>query len=198
MQWGEIINKSDCPTDILYIRNVFTESECKNIINTCEKHNDWKEHYNDKATNVAPGKECRIAEADKKLALLVVRTLYSKCYPIVSKFWPWARLGKPRRSFVVKYSHDIGQTAMTEHVDSSYMSFSVPLNDNYAGGGLYFPRQYVNTEEHLNVGDSVCWFGGSPLYPHSGMSITSGTRFTLVSWWRDSRDKENFDMEEGF
>jgi len=71
-----------------------------------------------------------------------------------------------------------------EHVDTNSgehrtLSCSIILNDEYEGGDLiFFNGQY---KPKLNKGDMVIFPAGFT-YPHQVSSITSGTRYAIITW----------------
>jgi hypothetical protein len=81
-------------------------------------------------------------------------------------------------AFIVKYSME-GQKSLTLHSDMSELSFVVPLNAStcYEGGGTYFRTldQTIKPES-----GSALFFCGK--WKHSGVQITSGTRYILAGF----------------
>lgn len=72
-----------------------------------------------------------------------------------------------------------------QHVDSFKLrpravSCSFALNDNYDGGEFaFFNRELVYK---LNKGDALM-FPSNFMYPHEIMPVTSGTRYSIVTWF---------------
>ena len=84
--------------------------------------------------------------------------------------------------FVLKY--DVGDFC-TLHIDSpwekihpthiAYAVWITPLNDAYEGGELYFDGQLIPQ----NIGVPIKYLR---TVPHEVKPVTSGTRYSLVSW----------------
>jgi len=84
--------------------------------------------------------------------------------------------------------YDIGQE-MLEHVDHIYGLFDgekkgIPvisilgvLNDDYEGGDFWLCGEKIK----LNIGD-ILVFPSVFLYPHKVSSVTSGSRYSWISW----------------
>jgi len=60
------------------------------------------------------------------------------------------------------------------------------LNKDFEGGELYFPNQKIILPPEPN---SIAVFPGTLEYLHGVKMITSGTRYTLASFWTDDRTK---------
>jgi hypothetical protein len=60
------------------------------------------------------------------------------------------------------------------------------LNQDFQGGELYFPNQGVCLSPEPN---SLAFFPGALEYLHGVKMITSGTRYTLASFWTDDETK---------
>ena len=82
-------------------------------------------------------------------------------------------------AFVVRYSMG-GQRELKEHHDSSAYSVTVCLNDDFEGGGVYFPRQ-KRFFPHKEVGKMLL-HPGRMTHLHCGRPITRGVRFVLVAF----------------
>jgi hypothetical protein len=60
------------------------------------------------------------------------------------------------------------------------------LNKDFEGGELYFPNQNICLPPEPN---SIAIFPGTLEYLHGVKMITSGTRYTLASFWTDDQTK---------
>ena len=196
--WHEVVNSLKNPTDILCVRQLFTPDECEAIILACENYGEWAVYEGDAKTGNAPGKEIRISKASKPLASMVRERIVDEVFPIIRLFWQRARPSpkKFREPFIVKYSHKVGQLEMDVHTDSSAITVSGPFGGDFGGGGLYFPRHGVNSNDHLDVGDVFVWPGDSFQYPHKAEPITDGIRYSFTQWIRDYRDEDTHDLME--
>ena len=73
-----------------------------------------------------------------------------------------------------------------EHTDAAKefprsVSCSFAINDDYEGGEWsFFGGEYVT---RLNAGDAIL-FPSNFLYPHSIRPVVSGTRYSVITWFR--------------
>lgn len=75
-----------------------------------------------------------------------------------------------------------GQHFQTHH-DHGYsynctVSLVAYINDDYEGGGLYFPIQDIHVKP--TAGDLYV-FPSNFMYPHRAMPVTSGTKYSIVT-----------------
>ncbi len=94
---------------------------------------------------------------------------------------------------VVKVSNDSGYDLLRyapgqfygEHTDEMtgiprILSCSFALNEDYSGGEWsFFGGSYV---EKLNAGDAII-FPSNFMFPHSVLPVTSGIRYSVVTWF---------------
>lgn len=99
--------------------------------------------------------------------------------PIIETYWRPIRHDHLRKAFVMKYSADT-QTTLGLHTDSSQVTGSVKLNDDYKGATLYWPRQQVNNSE-IPVGKMVL-FPGMVTHGHYVDELTEGTKYSATFW----------------
>jgi hypothetical protein len=83
-------------------------------------------------------------------------------------------------SFIVKYDLDSEgyQADLSIHHDLADYTFVLGLNDEYEGGGTWFPRQKVLINRDV---------GGVTVHPsithrHGARAVTSGTRYVLITF----------------
>ena len=87
-----------------------------------------------------------------------------------------APLQRYRDCFVVKY--DESKPSLEYHEDGAAYSFSLPLNDGFAGGGTAF--SYLDGEAvRPSVGEALVHPGG---LTHAGAAVTAGVRYLLVGF----------------
>ena len=99
--------------------------------------------------------------------------------PIIEKYWSPLVVEGVRDAFVLRYSTD-SQTKLALHHDSSHVTGSVKLNDDYDGGALVFPRQLVNNTD-IPPG-KLLLFPGQVTHPHECVDLISGTKYSLTIW----------------
>ena len=81
--------------------------------------------------------------------------------------------------FVLRYSPDT-QAALDPHHDAAMVSFAMPLNTDYSGGLLTFPRQHWDSRE-VEVGTLIA-FPSRVTHVHWVTPVTSGTRYAMTVW----------------
>lgn len=69
-------------------------------------------------------------------------------------------------------------------------TFMIYLNDNFEGGGTYFPKLEKTIQPEL--GKAVIWqntIDGEPQpnTMHEGTTITKGVKYIITSWWRENK-----------
>lgn len=195
--WKELTNRQGHPTDIVRVAGVLTPDECREIIERCEEHNQWSPDYGQQRKTPAEGTEQRLAEIDPEWSYSLCQKFEGVLTQLKSQFWNEMRWGIPRRIFCVRYTMD-GQKSMDRHTDSSHVTFSIPLNvrsEEYGAGGVWFPRQGINLDHYLVMGDAAIWNGNSFYMPHEALLITSGKRYSLTVWFQDNNNKSTFDVE---
>ena len=97
----------------------------------------------------------------------------------MSEIWTLDDTAEAEDIFVVKYSKDT-QTELKTHVDDSYVSGSIKLNNNYEGGILTFPRQRV-TNQAAEVGDLLVW-PSQITHPHNSTLLEEGEKYSITIW----------------
>lgn len=106
---------------------------------------------------------------------LVYKTLNK--YTTISKDTNYQLLRyKPGQHFNTHVDHIVG------HPDwgRRQLSFLLYLNDDYAGGELWFPRQQRKIKP--KAGDVVL-FPSHFTHPHAGLDVTQGVKYAVVSWF---------------
>ena len=97
----------------------------------------------------------------------------------MGEIWTFGHKPSAANIFAVKYAEDT-QLALEEHIDESYISGSIKLNNDYDGGLLTFPRQkYTNKE--LEIGDLIAW-PSQITHPHFSTEVTKGEKYSITIW----------------
>ena len=108
---------------------------------------------------------------------IMTSVVENKIYKEITKMYPVKKedIGI-NELFLVKYDYH-QQRELEEHTDGSEFSFIIALNDQYTGGGTYFP----DLKEHikLEVGDCLVFSGQNK---HKGVKITSGKRYIFTGF----------------
>ena len=97
----------------------------------------------------------------------------------MADIWYLDNSTKVKDIFIVKYSKDT-QTKLKTHIDDSYISGSIKLNNNYKGGVLRFPRQSVTNQE-ADIGDLLLW-PSQITHPHNSSPLEEGEKYSITIW----------------
>ena len=157
------------------IKNFLTDEFCDDFLDYSKQYakaNGWtkKRHVN------YPTTDNSITEGwpQHEFITSVVRT---KIFDAISKMYPVLveDLGIIEM-FVVKYEPS-KQSFLKEHKDGSEFSFVIALNDDYEGGGTYFPN--LKELVKLNKGDVLIFSGQNT---HKGEPVIEGSRYILTGF----------------
>lgn len=165
--------------DNIFKCKTFSEEYCRDIVDTCEQ-------LSDEFTISCPGKPYTVDH----LRLEYFGTLFCRQFAtvlndyIINSITSFYKI--PQRPafslldpYIARYSKDT-IVDIKEHCDLSTFSIITKLNDDYDGGELIFPKlDYMCY--NIEVGDSII-FPGSYLYPHMTKPVTSGKKYSLVSF----------------
>ncbi|MDX1401390.1 MAG: 2OG-Fe(II) oxygenase [Kiloniellales bacterium] len=107
-----------------------------------------------------------------------LRTYNNLLAKIIKKIW---LVGvDPSDAFVTRYTMS-SQTRLLRHIDqSSIVSMTLKLNDDYEGGELSFPRQNL-TNKDVPIGDMV-FFPSGCTHVHEVLPLISGKRYAITFW----------------
>lgn len=172
---------SEISNDI-YTTKIFSQQFCNDIIRMAEENNSWSKggnsHYDKRIGNKEnhPTQDIHLNQLGlDKMWDYILKTYIGPM--IYSKFkYSYKNVNI---SFVVKYSLD-GQKELRPHHDSSTFTVNICLNDDFEGGGCHFVTKN-KTIIHKDVG-SIIIHPGRLTHYHTGLPITSGTRYVLISF----------------
>ena len=174
-------------------KNLFSGEECDMIINAANEDARLRHGWTTRRHKSYPTTDVSIYSMNETLMPFVSwmnSTVESRIYPLLSnKFDVPSGSLYMRDLFVVKYNEN-GQTQLPEHRDNSKLSFNIALSSHgvdFLGGGTHF--SLINRTISIDKGSMLSHDSG--LY-HTGMRITSGTRYIIVGfvnlrryhWWR--------------
>lgn len=150
-----------------------TPEQCQRWIDISEEHGGWNPHPADKF----PSHDIHLRE----LGLWEEAEEHWKnvVAPIIDNYWNPMHHEHLRKAFTMKYSADTQKT-LGLHNDSSQVTGSVKLNDDYEGATLHWPRQKINNSD-IPVGKMII-FPGMVTHGHYVDELTSGTKYSATFW----------------
>jgi len=150
-----------------------TQAQCQAWIDIAEQHGGWNPHPADNfPSHDIHLKELGLWEEAEDFFNVIVK-------PVVEKHWTPMLHYHLRKAFAMKYSPDTQKT-LGLHNDTSLVTGSVKLNDDYEGATLYWPRQDI-TNKDIPVGKMVI-FPGQVTHGHYVDELTSGTKYSATFW----------------
>lgn len=174
---------------IKVFKNVIPEQSCKYIIENADSLN-WETHrwsdYNKIISSITPDHESQRAAANRKM-LLLLNPMINDCIENYVNDTKYFKIKGISGVNINKYD---ATTLMNPHVDHIHSVFDgsikgIPtlsvvglFNNNYEGGKFMF---WGDHEADINAG-SIMIFPSNFLYSHEVKPITSGTRFSFVTW----------------
>lgn len=159
--------------DNMLLIDFMSPSQCEEWIRLSEDHGNWKPDSFD----TFPSHDIHL----KTLGLwdMVEWHWRNHIAPITDKYWPPSVHYHLRKAFTMKYSNDT-QTNLGLHNDSSLITGSVRLNDDYEGATLIFPRQNI-TNKDIPIGKMIL-FPGQVTHGHYVENLQSGVKYSATFW----------------
>jgi hypothetical protein len=182
--------------DIIHFKNVIPKSDCKLVIDICEKYFNWDrattfgniEGY--RATEMIPLTGVYGINPDTFRAHCILAYAFKLSFEDFKKNYVYE--GAHGIQSHVYYESDEGFQILKyspgdfykEHIDGGMdlkrrYSTIMYLNDDYEGGETLFPRSDVSVKGE--AGD-VIYFPSAYTHPHIAQEIKSGTKYTAVIW----------------
>lgn len=174
---------------VMVVENVFTPSECDDIISYYKSHTQHQATVGNKVNLGSKIRtDCFISRKDcPQIDRIFLRNLMpeiQRVYGIVPTHRENYKIGcykakehgfyKPHRD-KFKGSRELEQTYRQ-------LSFTINLNDGFEGGGIYFPE--FNHKSYVVPKGAACVFPSQLL--HGVYPVTSGERYILVCFCYDS------------
>ena len=183
--------------DFIHVeKNAISDELCKLIIDEYDDPDDWKPGtINDYEINEYRKCEVVYLSQDEtiKRNLKTRKKIDERLFNIITNNLQ-KYLEKYNSLGYIQVTQDTGYMLLRyktgdyvkNHVDTSSdqhrtLSCSLILNDDYEGGEISFLDDKV--KPHLKKGDLVI-FPSSFTYPHQVLPITSGTRYSIITWIR--------------
>ena len=155
---------------------LFTEEFCNEVVALSEKADKWTEnrHKNYPTNDVLVG--------ELGLDAIYSRVLKEFVYPLAIHWWTLEGRGwddMRDETFIARYTLD-KQPHLSLHHDASIMTMVLKLNDDFTGGGTWFPKYKVLSNPG-KVGVATL-HPGQVTHLHGARPIDSGKRYVAVSF----------------
>jgi hypothetical protein len=159
---------------------LFTDRFCEELIQLAETRGEWTvgrhEFYptNDMLIN------------SLGLGEIYTRVIQEFVAPLAIWYWTLEDAGWDTvvdETFMIRYRPD-KQGHLSLHHDYSSYTCAVKLNDEFEGGGTFFPR-YQITANPKRVGNAIL-HPGMITHRHGGRPVYSGTRYITVSFIKNA------------
>lgn len=157
---------------------LFTEKFCKEAVALSESLDKWTldrhEFY--------PTNDVLLPELG--LDAIYSRVLKEVIYPLCIHYWKLEGKGWPNmtsENFLARYTTD-RQSHLSLHHDFSHVTMVVKLNDEFEGGGTWFPK-YNILSNPKRVGTATL-HPGMVTHLHGARPIHAGKRYICVSFMR--------------
>ena len=155
---------------------LFTDKFCKDIIALAEQENKWTiDRHEFYPTNDVLLPELGLDEIYNKVIDEVIK-------PLCVHYWTlegWNSIES--ENFMARYTTD-RQSHLSLHHDFSHITMVVKLNDEFEGGGTWFPK-YNKLSNPKRVGTATL-HPGMITHLHGARPIYAGKRYICVSFMR--------------
>ena len=152
---------------------------CRDLIEAAESIDEFAPYAPDVRNKAAPGQELRINRISPHFAERFEAHFQRRVTPIIKTHWWPLKMGKIRMPFVLRYSADT-QAALDPHHDAAMVSIAMPLNADYRGGALTFPRQHWDSRD-VAAGTMIA-FPSRVSHVHWVTPVSAGTRYAMTVW----------------
>lgn len=167
--------------DNVYEFPLFTEKFCKEAIALSESLDKWTvdrhKHY---PTNDVLLKDIGLQDAYHQVLKEVVYPLCIHIWTLEGKGWS----DMYSENFLARYTTD-RQSHLSLHHDFSHVTMVVKLNDEFDGGGTWFPKyNLLSNPERVGV---ATLHPGMVTHLHGARPIYAGKRYICVSFMRKEK-----------
>ena len=162
----------------IYEFPLFTERFCKEAIALAESLNKWTQDRHE----FYPTNDVLLPELG--LDGIYHRVLEEVVYPMCIHIWKLEGKGwdvMESENFMARYTTD-KQSHLSLHHDFSHVTMVVKLNDEFDGGGTWFPK-YKTLSNPKTVGTATL-HPGMLTHLHGARPISAGKRYISVSFMR--------------
>lgn len=165
----------------VYEFQLFTEKFCREAVALAEAKDNWTidrhEFY--------PTNDVLLQDID--LQKIYHRVLKEVVYPLCIHVWTLEGAGWKdmfSENFMARYTTD-RQSHLSLHHDFSHVTMVVKLNDEFEGGGTWFPK-YNLLSNPKKIGTATL-HPGMVTHLHGARPIDSGKRYIVVSFMRKEK-----------
>ena len=159
---------------------LFTDRFCEEMIQLAEADGQW-----------TVGRHEFYPTNDMLMEQLGMKEIYTR---VIREFvaplatWYWTLEGEGwdtvvDETFIIRYRPD-RQGQLSVHHDYSSYTIGVKLNDEFTGGGTFFPKYQVNAMPKRN--GNAFLHPGMITHRHGGRPVYSGTRYINVSFIKNT------------
>ena len=169
--------------DNIYIKEIapdilhspfLTKAFCSTLLDFATTFENWTQNEHD----IYSTHDLHLKKEAEAFYYIIEEALHEKLFPIVARWWETDAF-EVSNMFIVKYSEDT-QTGLKYHHDSSHISMSIKLNDDYEGGVLNWPhKDYDNSE--VSIGDILFW-PSKVTHLHGTTPLTKGEKYAITIW----------------
>lgn len=145
------------------------------LITCIEASGEWTSNHRDKEYFT---QDLHLKTNFPDLYEILQEHLETEIYPLAQEFWEIHDF-EVVNMFVVRYTLDT-QTNLKAHHDTSFITGSVKLNDNYEGAILNFPKKGYDNQQ-VAVGDLLLW-PGNITHLHECTELVQGKKYALTIW----------------
>ena len=168
--------------DNVYEFPLFTPKFCAEAIALAEAKDEWTidrhEYY---PTNDVLLQEIGLNDIYNRVLDEVVRPLAIHLWSLEGKSWD----AFSNENFMARYT-TTRQSHLSLHHDRSHLTMVIKLNDEFSGGGTWFPK-YQKLSNPQEVGTAVL-HPGMITHRHGARPITLGKRYITVSFIRSHEE----------
>jgi GR25 family glycosyltransferase involved in LPS biosynthesis len=159
---------------------LFTPKFCREVIALADAKDKWTiDRHEFYPTNDVLLPEIGLNEIYDRVIHEIVRPLCIYWWHLEGK--GWNRL--QNENFMARYTMD-RQSHLSLHHDFSHVTMVVKLNDEFDGGGTWFPKYRVLSNPEM-VGTATL-HPGMITHQHGARPITAGKRYIVVSFMRQT------------
>jgi hypothetical protein len=164
--------------DNVYEFPLFTPKFCKEAVALANAKDEWTiDRHEFYPTNDVLLHEIGLDAIYNRVLDEVVRPLAIHLWNLEGKSWD----AFSNENFMARYTTD-RQSHLSLHHDRSHLTMVIKLNDEFSGGGTWFP-QYQKLSNPTEIGTAVL-HPGMITHRHGARPITMGKRYIIVSFIR--------------